>query len=182
TLADGATLYTTLEPCSHHGKTPPCAEAVIAAGIKRVVAAMEDSDLRVKGTGFAKLRNAGIAVEIGPGAREAAEINAGFFLRVATGRPPVFQRLSPDGIAILPSSVVACFSVTRGRPVATRRKNPALISAASRAPGPISTAMPAFRSLAKPVPFTRRSESSIAATTRLMPAAITASAQGGVLP
>ncbi|HEY7991441.1 MAG TPA: bifunctional diaminohydroxyphosphoribosylaminopyrimidine deaminase/5-amino-6-(5-phosphoribosylamino)uracil reductase RibD [Stellaceae bacterium] len=105
TLADGATLYTTLEPCSHHGKTPPCAEAVIAAGIKRVVAAMEDSDLRVKGAGFAKLRNAGIAVEIGPGSHEAAEINAGFFLRVATGRPLVTLKLATtlDGKIAMPS-------------------------------------------------------------------------------
>ncbi|MGH6981770.1 MAG: bifunctional diaminohydroxyphosphoribosylaminopyrimidine deaminase/5-amino-6-(5-phosphoribosylamino)uracil reductase RibD [Stellaceae bacterium] len=94
TLADGATLYTTLEPCSHHGKTPPCADAVIAAGIKRVVAAMEDSDPRVKGAGFGKLRAAGIAVEIGLGARHAAEINAGFFLRVASGRPMVTLKLA----------------------------------------------------------------------------------------
>jgi diaminohydroxyphosphoribosylaminopyrimidine deaminase/5-amino-6-(5-phosphoribosylamino)uracil reductase len=94
TLADGATLYTTLEPCSHHGKTPPCADAVVAAGIARVVAAMEDSDPRVKGAGFARLRAAGIAVEIGLGGTEAAEINAGFLLRVAAGRPLVTLKLA----------------------------------------------------------------------------------------
>ena len=94
TLADGAALYTTLEPCSHHGRTPPCADAVIASGIRRVVAAMEDPDPRVKGAGFATLRAAGVAVEIGPGARDAAEINAGFFQRVAIGRPLVTLKLA----------------------------------------------------------------------------------------
>src|SRR5665213_2123708 len=89
TMAQGATLYVTLEPCSHHGRTPPCADAVIAAGIARVVAAMEDTDPRVKGAGFARLRAAGIAVEIGLGAAEAADLNAGFFMRVAGGRPLV---------------------------------------------------------------------------------------------
>jgi diaminohydroxyphosphoribosylaminopyrimidine deaminase / 5-amino-6-(5-phosphoribosylamino)uracil reductase len=94
TLADGATLYATLEPCSHHGATPPCADAIIAAGIARVVAAMEDPDPRVKGTGFARLRAAGIALEIGLGADAAVEINAGFVLRVATGRPLVTLKLA----------------------------------------------------------------------------------------
>lgn len=94
TLADGATLYTTLEPCSHHGKTPPCADTVIAAGVRRVVAAMEDPDPRVKGAGFARLRGAGIAVDIGIGAAEATEINAGFFRRTATGKPLVTLKLA----------------------------------------------------------------------------------------
>jgi len=93
-LADGATLYVTLEPCGHHGATPPCADAIVAAGIARVVAAMEDPDPRVKGGGFARLRAAGIAVEIGPGAMAAAEINAGFLSRVATGRPLVTLKLA----------------------------------------------------------------------------------------
>lgn len=94
TLADGATLYATLEPCSHHGRTPPCADAVIAAGIKRVVAAMEDPDPRVRGAGFARLRGTGVAVDIGIGADEAAELNAGFFLRTVTGRPLVTLKLA----------------------------------------------------------------------------------------
>ncbi|HEX4111420.1 MAG TPA: bifunctional diaminohydroxyphosphoribosylaminopyrimidine deaminase/5-amino-6-(5-phosphoribosylamino)uracil reductase RibD [Stellaceae bacterium] len=93
-LADGATLYTALEPCSHHGKTPPCADAVIDAGIARVVAALEDPDPRVKGAGFARLRAAGIAVEIGLGAKMAAEINAGFLTRLAQGRPLVTLKLA----------------------------------------------------------------------------------------
>ena len=83
----GATVYVTLEPCAHHGKTPPCADALIAAGVTRVVSAVEDPDPRVKGQGHARLKAAGVAVEIGEGAAEAAEINAGFFLRVREGRP-----------------------------------------------------------------------------------------------
>jgi diaminohydroxyphosphoribosylaminopyrimidine deaminase / 5-amino-6-(5-phosphoribosylamino)uracil reductase len=92
--AKGATLYTTLEPCSHHGKTPPCADAVIQAGIKRMVAAIEDPDPRVKGSGLARLRNAGIAVEVGLGADEAAKINAGFLKRIAEGRPLITLKLA----------------------------------------------------------------------------------------
>ncbi len=83
----GATVYVTLEPCAHHGKTPPCADALIAAGVGRVVSALEDPDPRVKGQGHARLAAAGIEVEIGEGAAAAAEINAGFFLRVKEGRP-----------------------------------------------------------------------------------------------
>ena len=85
--AKGATVYVTLEPCSHHGRTPPCADALVAAGVARVVSALEDPDPRVRGQGHARLQAAGVAVEVGEGANEAAEINAGFLLRVKEGRP-----------------------------------------------------------------------------------------------
>ena len=90
----GGTVYVTLEPCAHHGKTPPCADALIAAGVGRVVSAIEDPDPRVKGQGHAKLVAAGIAVEIGEGGAAAAEINAGFFLRVKEGRPLFHLKLA----------------------------------------------------------------------------------------
>lgn len=83
----GATVYVTLEPCSHHGRTPPCADALVAAGISRVVSALEDPDPRVMGQGHARLKAAGIAVEVGEGAADAALINAGFLLRLREGRP-----------------------------------------------------------------------------------------------
>ena len=92
--AEGATAYVTLEPCCHWGRTPPCADALIAAGVARVVVAVEDPDPRVAGGGIARLRAAGIAVEAGLGAAEAAEINAGFFLRVRHGRPLVTLKLA----------------------------------------------------------------------------------------
>jgi len=97
--ARGATMYVTLEPCSHHGKTPPCADAVIAAGIKRVVCAIEDPDQRVAGRGLARLREAGIAVERGVLAREAHWVTAGHILRVTERRPLVQVKLAlgPDG-------------------------------------------------------------------------------------
>jgi diaminohydroxyphosphoribosylaminopyrimidine deaminase / 5-amino-6-(5-phosphoribosylamino)uracil reductase len=85
--ARGATVYVTLEPCSHFGKSPPCADALVRAGVARVVSAMEDPNPSVNGQGHARLREAGIAVAVGEGAREAAEINAGFLLRVSGGRP-----------------------------------------------------------------------------------------------
>lgn len=90
----GATVYVTLEPCAHHGKTPPCADALVAAGVGRVVSAIEDPDPRVRGQGHARLAAAGIAVEVGEGAAEAAEINAGFFLRVKEGRPLFHLKLA----------------------------------------------------------------------------------------
>jgi diaminohydroxyphosphoribosylaminopyrimidine deaminase / 5-amino-6-(5-phosphoribosylamino)uracil reductase len=103
--AKGATAYVSLEPCSHYGKTPPCADALIAAGVARVVAAIEDPFPRVAGSGFAKLRAAGIVVESGLCAEDAAELNAGFFHRVEHGRPLVTLKLatSLDGRIALPN-------------------------------------------------------------------------------
>ena len=92
--ARGATLYVTLEPCSHIGKSPPCADAVMAAGIARVVSAIEDPNPEVAGQGHARLRGAGITVEIGLGALEAAHDHAGHFRRVRDKRPHVILKLA----------------------------------------------------------------------------------------
>ena len=92
--ARGATVYVTLEPCSHFGKSPPCADALMRAGVACVVSAMEDPNPVVNGQGHARLREAGIAVEVGEGAREAAEINAGFLMRLRAGRPLFHLKLA----------------------------------------------------------------------------------------
>lgn len=92
--ARGATAYVTFEPCSHHGQTPPCADALIAAGIARCVVALGDPDRRVDGRGIARLRAAGIAVETGLLDTEAAEAQAGFLTRVREGRPMVTLKLA----------------------------------------------------------------------------------------
>jgi diaminohydroxyphosphoribosylaminopyrimidine deaminase/5-amino-6-(5-phosphoribosylamino)uracil reductase len=92
--ARGATAYVTLEPCSHHGKTPPCAEALVAAGVSRVVAATQDPDPRVSGRGLARLREAGVTVEAGVMKEEADEIIAGFRCRVETGKPLVTLKIA----------------------------------------------------------------------------------------
>lgn len=93
-LARGATAYVTLEPCSHQGKSPPCADALIKAGISRLVAAIGDSDPRVSGQGFERLRQAGIAVTVGVLAEEAARDHAGFFFKTELGRPLVTLKLA----------------------------------------------------------------------------------------
>ena len=85
----GATAYVTLEPCAHHGKTPPCTDALVAAGVARVVIASDDPDPRVNGGGIDRLRAVGINVEHGLFEKSARELNAGFFARVEAGRPLV---------------------------------------------------------------------------------------------
>lgn len=92
--ARGATLYVTLEPCSHIGKSPPCADAIIAAGILRVVSAIEDPNPEVAGQGHIKLRAAGITVDVGLAAAEAAHDHAGHFRRIRDGRPNVILKLA----------------------------------------------------------------------------------------
>ncbi|MFW8634367.1 bifunctional diaminohydroxyphosphoribosylaminopyrimidine deaminase/5-amino-6-(5-phosphoribosylamino)uracil reductase RibD [Cribrihabitans pelagius] len=92
--ARGATAYVTLEPCAHHGKTAPCTQALIEAGVARVVAAVEDSDPRVSGQGFQMLRDAGVEVVSGVWAAQAARDHAGFFLKTEQGRPLVTLKLA----------------------------------------------------------------------------------------
>jgi len=97
--ARGATLYVTLEPCSHYGKSPPCADAIVAAGISRVISALEDPNPEVAGTGHARLRAAGIIVDAGAGEAEARRDHAGHLRRMQDGRPHVMLKLaiSADG-------------------------------------------------------------------------------------
>jgi len=92
--ARGATLYVTLEPCSHFGRSPPCVDAVISSGIARVVSAIEDPNPEVAGKGHARLRAAGITVDVGLGAEQAARDHAGHFRRIRDGRPHVILKLA----------------------------------------------------------------------------------------
>ncbi|MFQ5984551.1 MAG: bifunctional diaminohydroxyphosphoribosylaminopyrimidine deaminase/5-amino-6-(5-phosphoribosylamino)uracil reductase RibD [Alphaproteobacteria bacterium] len=88
-LARGATAFVTLEPCAHQGETPPCAKALVRAGVARVVVGLGDPDARVNGAGLERLRAAGVKVETGVAEAEAAELNAGYLMRVRAGRPLV---------------------------------------------------------------------------------------------
>ncbi|WP_206831391.1 bifunctional diaminohydroxyphosphoribosylaminopyrimidine deaminase/5-amino-6-(5-phosphoribosylamino)uracil reductase RibD [Alicyclobacillus fructus] len=92
--ARGATLYVTLEPCNHHGRTPPCTDAILAAGVRRVVVAALDVDPRTAGLGVNRLRDAGIEVEVGVLEKEARDLNRHFFHRVRTGRPYVIYKVA----------------------------------------------------------------------------------------
>ncbi len=99
--ARGQTMYVTLEPCSHHGRTPPCAEAILAAGVKRVVCATSDPNPEVSGKGLALLREAGVAVEVGVCAEEARWMAAGHILRMTKGRPFVQLKIAVSGDGLI---------------------------------------------------------------------------------
>lgn len=101
----GATAYVTLEPCAHQGRTGPCCDALVAAGIGKVVASLTDPNPLVAEQGFARLRAAGVAVEVGPGAAESRELNIGFFSRMVRGIPWVRMKAatSLDGATALPN-------------------------------------------------------------------------------
>lgn len=112
----GATAYVTLEPCSHHGRTPPCCDALISASIARVVAAVEDPNPVVRGRGIERLKLAGVSVECGLLADEAREINIGFFSRMSCSRSWVRLKsaISLDGRSAL----------LNGKPVDYKRRSP----------------------------------------------------------
>jgi len=131
-LARGATLYVTLEPCSHHGKTPPCTDAVIGAGVARVVSAMADPNPDVSGAGHRRLADHGIVVEVGVRAEEARRAHAGHIRRMTDGRPHVTLKLavSADGKAGLAGRRPARITgpAVRNRVHAMRAANDAVLT------------------------------------------------------
>ena len=120
--ASGATVYVNLEPCTHHGRMPPCAPALIEAGVARVVVAIEDPDERVAGAGIAQLRDAGIEVEVGVLADEAEHINAPFLHHRRTGRAYLTVKLglSIDGRLGAPDGSARWITGPRGAPARAR--------------------------------------------------------------
>src|SRR3954451_5120052 len=129
--ARGATLYVTLEPCSHHGRTPPCADAIIEAGIARVVSALVDPNPEVAGAGHWRLAERGIVVEVGLGVDEARQAHAGHLRRMSEGRPQVLLKLavSADGKAGLPGRKPAGITgeAARGRVHQMRAESDAIL-------------------------------------------------------
>ena len=130
--ARGATLYATLEPCSHHGKTPPCVDAIVAAGIARVVSALEDPNPEIAGQGHARLTSQGIAVTTGVCPEEARRAHAGHIRRVRDGRPHVTLKLavSADGKAGLAGRKPAAITgeLARERVQLMRATNDAMVT------------------------------------------------------
>ena len=113
----GATAYVTLEPCSHHGRTGPCCEALVQAGISKVVASIADPNPLVAGQGFSRLRAAGVDVVVGPGAEASRELNIGFFSRMVRGIPWVRAKsaVSLDGTTALPNGASQWITSTAAR-------------------------------------------------------------------
>jgi diaminohydroxyphosphoribosylaminopyrimidine deaminase / 5-amino-6-(5-phosphoribosylamino)uracil reductase len=130
--ARGATLYVTLEPCSHHGKTPPCADAIVAAGVARVVSAMVDPNPEVSGAGHWRMAEAGLVVEVGVGVEDAARAHAGHIRRVRGGRPHVLLKLAVSADAkaglIGPQPVAITGEAARARVHALRAMSDAVLT------------------------------------------------------